>query len=222
MISIFLVSTGVICSICCLQVNGQCATPDCKGSSEEIDEILAITSVMWSLSAERNGYRMPSACTECPLGFDYLSEIHQCMKLVLQPLGWDSAREHCTNLALGAQLVAITNETKQDAVASYLENEFNKTESSACLRPTPGWLNYVKTVWISAQTQDHPNQCSNTSKYVWKPEPSVEIPFKYVKWMAGNPDCSNEKENCVQIVSNRDYHWNDFDCQVQLCSLCEL
>lgn len=61
---------------------------------------------------------------DCPFGFEYLPEIDQCLKLVLQPMNWKKARDTCRSLIPGAQMVAITNLAKQAAVERFLMNEF--------------------------------------------------------------------------------------------------
>lgn len=43
----------------------------------------------------------------------------------------------------------------------------------------------------------------------------------WINWLWGEPNNSNNNEDCVEIVGNRGYKWNDEDCLSSNRALCE-
>lgn len=81
------------------------------------------------------------------------------------------------------------------------------------------WPDAGNLIWISGQTR-HPQRCGDP--YVWRPLKGIEIPFNYANWYSIYPDCHQGVENCVQIMTGRNYTWNDYDCTWSACAICEL
>lgn len=196
MISIFLVLTCVICSIY-LDVNGQCATHECKGSSEEIDDLLVTTSVMWSVRAQRNEQRELFACTDpsaktdetvCPVGFNKTSQ-NNCYTVVKEKLDWNSSRNRCQQLHPGAHLVVISDAAKQADINSYL----NATRKAGIY-----WTGGYSTTG-----------CGN---FTWQPLPGKVLPMTYTNWLESEPDCRGGKEPCLGIRSLSTGEWRDYKC----------
>lgn len=152
----------------------------------------------------------------CPSGFDYLPEADSCFKVIFQPLDWFRAGQVCRKVMPGVHLAAITSASKQEAIEIYLEQEFNRTESSVCL--IPQWPGAGNSVWIGGQTKD-PDSCG--TPYVWKTLEGVEIPFNYTNWLIGEPNCGGNAEKCAHIAAGLEYTWNDNPCNFQICALCE-
>ena len=152
----------------------------------------------------------------CPSGFEYLPGAEACYKVIFQSLDWYASSQVCKSVMPGVHLAAITSAEKQRAIENYLVEQFNKTESSVC--PQPHWPAGGKSVWISGQTKDQ-NRCG--TPYVWKTLNAIEIPFNYTNWLAGEPNCLRNVERCAHVVAGRDYGWNDSQCSLLSCALCE-
>lgn len=192
---------------------------ECRSNHVAYSEECSCSHVYSELGAIKNMLlaREGQTCRKvCPSGFDYLPGADGCFKVIFQSMNWFRAGEVCRKVMSGVHLVAITSPSKQEAIENYLEQEFNRTESSACLNSL--WPEGGKSVWISGQTQD-PNRCG--APYVWKTLEAVEIPFGYTNWLDGEPNCLGNAERCSHISAEREYTWNDSDCNLLSCALCE-
>lgn len=182
-------------------------------------------------SMSRNILYLMNASRVCPVGFHYLAEIDQCLRLNTLAMSWNDADRACREMATGGQLVMITSGVKQDAVKRYLERQFAELQPADCFHPY--WQ--AKTAWISGQRQN-PNRCD--TPFVWKYNRGSDIPFTFTKWadrtfgcngpdhagqcVHNQPDCSNNEEHCAHIMSFLDYSWNDERCTASYCSVCAI
>jgi len=44
----------------------------------------------------------------------------------------------------------------------------------------------------------------------------------YTNWHPGQPDYTNDSEQCMILWSGYSYTWNDSNCGTAFCSVCEL
>lgn len=154
-------------------------------------------------------------CKVCPSGFEYYPGADACYRVIFQRLSWYGSSQVCRSVLPGVHVAAITSAAKQQAIRDYLEKEFKRSESSACVKDE--WIGGGKSVWLSGQTKD-PSRCD--TPYYWKTLNAVEIPFEYTNWIPGEPSCF-VNERCAHIAGAYDYKWNDGDCSHLICALCE-
>src|SRR5688572_21763431 len=76
---------------------------------------------------------------------------------------------------------------------------------------------FGKAAWLGAQ-RDVLN-CSG--HFQWKPLPGQTIPMNYTNWLSGEPSCVFNGEFCMAMVKPKNYTWNDADCNITMCALCE-
>lgn len=98
------------------------------------------------------------------------------------------------------------------AIHVFEDNEDN----TACIpddQPLSG-----NAFWTSGQRQTT-NDCE--SPFVWKITSGLEKPFIYTSWEEdGEPICG-DGETCVNLVEAASFDWNDHDCNMKICPLCE-
>jgi hypothetical protein len=152
----------------------------------------------------------------CPLGFEYQPEVDSCFTLISQRMTWKSATDRCRQVLPGVHLAAITSQEENDAIVRYLQmhSSIINNDCISLLWPSAG-----NVIWIGGQTRNA-SRCGDP--YVWKPLRGIEIPFNYTNWGSGDPDCFESKEHCAQIVTGRNYKWNDGVCNSLSCAICEL
>ena len=61
-----------------------------------------------------------------------------------------------------------------------------------------------------------------TTPFVWKPNPSAQLPMNFTDWAPTQPDCYGGVEFCIGAVSVSNYQWNDIDCASNCCPICEV
>ena len=76
--------------------------------------------------------------------------------------------------------------------------------------------------WTAGQRIDP----SRGSPFIWRVtstdtyRDTVSI-MTYTNWHPGEPNNSGG-ESCANLISDRQYKWNDVECTATLCSVCEL
>lgn len=72
-------------------------------------------------------------------------------------------------------------------------------------------------VWTGAQRTTP----GSASSFVWRPNNTTTLPMQYLSWMNYQPDNHFGNESCVDLVEAGSYNWNDENCNVKTCVLCE-
>jgi Lectin C-type domain len=76
-------------------------------------------------------------------------------------------------------------------------------------------------IWyIGGQSLD-PNPATR-SAYYWKLSQTEPVEtLSYTNWMSGQPDYSQNLDACMAIYVEDGYKWNDVQCGLILCYVCE-
>jgi len=61
----------------------------------------------------------------------------------------------------------------------------------------------------------------SNSKFVWKMNQAISYPLTYTNWHKGEPNNFDGDENCIHLFYS-ELLWNDIDCKLHLCFICEL
>ena len=80
-----------------------------------------------------------------------------------------------------------------------------------------------KWFWTAGQRIDP----SRESTFVWRVTSSDAScdrlsTMTYTNWNRGEPNYGNRVESCMHLGSGRSYIWNDVDCGIAICSVCEI
>jgi len=65
-----------------------------------------------------------------------------------------------------------------------------------------------------------------STSFVWTPSTNVQIPMKYSRWEANQPDCysydTHKNESCASYqVLKKTTAFNDLPCDMPHCSICQ-
>jgi len=161
----------------------------------------------------------------CPMGFVHMENVGKCYKLISDRLSWDDARSNC--IGLEAHLAAVLNKQQDDAIGGYLKSfNFDSSGLIQCNYKPPLGVNAVN-IYSSGQRRIV-GDCSTS--FYWKPTSSESIPFNYTNW--GHVSTSTPEPNCMGVeLGNESCHtfnnrtgfqWNDVNCGLTFCSLCEV
>ena len=71
--------------------------------------------------------------------------------------------------------------------------------------------------WTSGQRLNETCQ----SSFVWKPSSGKRLALKFEDWQPGQPDCIGGNEFCLDLWGMHGFAWNDEECNIEICSLCE-
>jgi len=154
---------------------------------------------------------------KCPRGFTYLPLTGNCYKVVFESHDWFSAGKKCRGLEHGAHLVTITSATENNALKSFLVSELSKNVGNTACIPSV-WTPAGNLFWTSGQRLVEKN-CR--SPFVWKPTCDDQIPLGFTSWLAGEPNCVGNTESCLDLWAVNNFAWNDVDCSLKICPLCE-
>lgn len=196
---------------CCADT--QNSLEDVKSDVEDIKDLIE------SLSAklEQKFKCQPSKTVFCPRGFTYLPLAESCYKVVHESHDWTSAAETCQKLGRGSRLVAITSEAESNALKTFLTSEITKNAgSTACV--ASDWTGLGSFFWTSGQ-----RKIEGDCKYpfIWKLFNEKQLPFGFTNWLPGEPSCGGNTENCMHLWATKNFGWNDAQCSVKICPLCE-
>ena len=75
--------------------------------------------------------------------------------------------------------------------------------------------NYI-AIWTAGQRVTTSPQSND---WVWKPDAWYEM--GYTAWLPGEPNNFRDEESCM-ILMNGQFGWNDDECQMKTCSVCEV
>lgn len=56
--------------------------------------------------------------------------------------------------------------------------------------------------------------------YEWNVNDAIRFRMTYTNWFPNQPD-SNGKEQCIQMIINEGFQWNDIYCDTGNCVVCE-
>lgn len=135
----------------------------------------------------------------------YSAGFHQlgrnlCLKFMTESKSWEDARLSC--MEIRASLVTIDQADKLSAVVEYVENLFSKNTE---LR---------SNVWIGASRDRADN-----SSFVW--DRTGEAVSLDEGWYPGEPNNSQNNEDCVEMTLPWDLRWNDVTCDASRQYICE-
>jgi hypothetical protein len=150
---------------------------------------------------------------KCPPGFTYISATNNCYQLVYQKLSWTNARRNCKRYNSNARLVAIKDKREQNSIISSFFHPRKGTIARDC--PVNNSPTY-SAVWTSGQRVTTSPQSRD---WVWKPDAWYEM--EYSSWDTGEPSNHGNAESCLSLHTSS-FEWNDENCNVVLCSLCEI
>merc|ERR1712227_304813 len=105
--------------------------------------------------------------------------------LVKEAVSWVEAEQSCRSR--GAHLASITNETLQQNIVEYIQNQ-NTSD---------------KDIWIGLTDID------DEGEWVWVKDGE---PMNYSNWMTGEPSDSCRGEDCVILKFGHGYKWGDRVC----------
>src|SRR5688572_16607314 len=80
------------------------------------------------------------------------------------------------------------------------------------------WSDPGNLFWTSGQRVIE-KDCG--SKFVWKLTSDTKFEYQFTNWEAGEPNCANSEESCMNIVEKSDFAWNDLHCYLRMCPVCE-
>jgi len=60
------------------------------------------------------------------------------------------------------------------------------------------------------------------SQFVWENKFGYFLPLTYTNWNNGEPNNHGGYESCVNIWPRYNYRWNDEECMLKSCFVCEL
>jgi len=223
---------------------GSCSQGDCSANSVT-DVVNALTQSVYSLESvvlqlKQSVYEQtqtisalqgsvssccqtPSpvtpATTGCPDGFTYLPDATGCYHVILEAMNWTQAQASCPQLDPRAHLLVITSAAQNNAVVNYTST-FSANDTKQCITHThnayPEYFTSGQRVTVG--------DCNST--FVWKPYPDTWHPLTYTNWYSGSadpePNCAFGTESCLQYYSPNSDLWNDIDCWLKMCSICQI
>jgi len=77
--------------------------------------------------------------------------------------------------------------------------------------------------WTAGQRIDP----SRETTFVWRvrstdtSSDTVSV-MTYTNWGLGQPDYARQEESCMHLWNGHSYTWNDNECSLAMCSVCEL
>jgi len=153
----------------------------------------------------------------CPSGFVYLSKAPGCYKVMAAKLPWEDSRKRCSALSPTAHLAIIDNNEENAAIVEYLKSlDYVGSDVKNC-------LSVKQAPFYTSGQRIIPTDCH--SDLVWKVEGRENTAMSYNKWDPGQPDCFLNNEACLAYdtpdYSTTAHVWNDVDCKLSWCSLCE-
>jgi len=95
----------------------------------------------------------------------------------------------------------------------------SETTLSGCFRTSWAGIYF----WTAGQRIDP----SRNSTFVWRVTSTdtysgtVSV-MSYTNWESGQPDHAHGNEACMQLRSGSSYKWNDHQCSLATCSVCEI
>lgn len=176
------------------------------------EQIYDLTAKVVSIKATFDEFQAKTA-RACPSDFTYVTSVNGCYKLLSQSLAWSSAAQQCRSLYRDAHLLVIDNAAEQLEV----ENFIRQSGTAQCGRDSWGI-----GLWTAGQRV---NPLQHTP-FVWKMSLGDGQKFRtsymsYSNWLRGEPDFDNY-ESCLNIVTQRQFQWNDSQCSKLFCSICEI
>jgi len=92
--------------------------------------------------------------------------------------------------------------------------EYFQTTLTECYVHHP----YGTLFWTAGQRID-PN---SESTFVWRVTSTDTSAMTYTNWGPGQPDYGKQTESCMHLWNGHSYTWNDNDCSLAMCFVCEL
>jgi len=197
-----------------------CDTETQLAISEVKSEIQDLQQLLVGLRQKLDpDFKLPPPYTEskCPPGFQYVNLARSCYKVVHEAHNWTSADQRCRDLHPEAHLVAIAKSEENVALKSYLRQDLAKNSHIDVCR-IHSWGDGDKMLWTSAQRQ---NETSCADPFVWKISNETQLPLSFAYWDPQEPNCHDNKEQCVHMRPSRSFKWNDISCDRKLCPVCE-
>ena len=71
--------------------------------------------------------------------------------------------------------------------------------------------------WTAGQRVDPTTE----SEFIWRVG-TDEYPMTYEHWKTGEPNYGGSNEHCAHLWGKYNNYWNDLDCEVELCAVCEI
>jgi len=81
-----------------------------------------------------------------------------------------------------------------------------------------------KLFWTAGQRTD-PSHTPN-STFIWRvtstnPGSETVYPMTYSRWVEKEPSYG-QIQSCVCLARNRNYKWDNYQCYIAVCSVCEI
>ncbi|ESO05144.1 hypothetical protein HELRODRAFT_195104 [Helobdella robusta] len=151
---------------------------------------------------------------DCPEGFDYVIESDKCYQLRYERQTWAKGRSLCNSI-YNSHPATIENDVENDVCYEYV----NSTASSYTFCPGsnfPTWFAFyiggLRTYIKGVRTP-----------FLWSPYPGIFKPIQNTSaWHSGEPNSlADGTEYCVQNILFGYIGWDDQECFLPLCVLCE-
>ena len=131
----------------------------------------------------------------CPEG--WFRQYDSCYRFNTNDLvTWQGAKTACENYE-GAELVKIETERE----TSFLKDELNELTTS-------------EEIWTAG------NDLDNEAVWVWSGRYNSKV--FYTNWNDGEPNNSGSDEDCMTILPDQNYKWNDQRCSNKFNYICEI